>query len=318
MASLRIEPLAVDDRGDLQSYLQLREYPKSVFAEPDFLKKLTLDAFDQTFEAIFQHQELEALLARDDDKVVGFALFQYHEVESITREKQTVFVDLSCRDQEVFNLLLSRASEMARAKGDPYLVYHTYETQFYERKWAKDFGMQPELLRTYMSVKKGDTVERHPDYILRKAQSHELLFIMKVVSQHSPAYIPANRPVDRKKIQEWFVQAYARLPVTDKKKVPLVLERRSTGDLMGYMILQPQRIFGDKGPVGMYTYDIAIGPNGAGLGLSRYLAEGSKELMEKMGGGFLYGDVSPENRLALSATLALGSKIDSRRWGFKL
>ena len=34
--------------------------------------------------------------------------------------------------------------------------------------------------------------------------------------------------------------------------------------------------------------------------------------------GFLYGDVSPENRLALSATLALGSKIDSRRWGFKL
>lgn len=318
MTALRVESLTVDDRVDLLGYLQQREYPKSVFAEPAFLKKLSLDAFEATFGAVFEHEEIEALIARDGNSVVGFTLFQYHEVESITRENQTVFLDLSCKDQDVFNLLVGRAVKMAREKGDPYLVYHTYETQFYERKWAKDFGMHPELLRTYMSVKKGDKVERHPDYILRKAESHELLFIMKVVSQHSPAYIPANRPVDRKQIQEWFVQAYARLKVTDKKKVPLVLERRSTGDLMGYMILQPQRLFAGKGPVGMYTYDIAIGPNGAGLGLSRYLAEGSKELMEKMGGGFLYGDVSPENRLALSATLALGSKIDSRRWGFKL
>lgn len=318
MSDFCITSLEAEDRTPLLDFLQCRQFPKSVFADPSELKKITLGAFDETFNTTLEQEDFAALIAREGNQIVGFSLFRFHEVESITREKQTLLLDVACTEQDVFNKLVRETSRQAKEKGDPYLVYHTYETQFHERKWAKDFGFHPELLRTYMSVKKGETFPSHPDYYLRKAKSHEILFIMNVVSQHSPAYIPANRPIDKKKIRVWFVQSYANLKVTDKKKVPLVLAQRSTGDLMGYMILQPRRIFGDKGPVGMYTYDIAIGSNGAGRGLSRWMAEGSKQLMSQMGGGFLYGDVSPENRLALSATLALGSKIDSRRWGIKL
>lgn len=316
--SLNVRALRPSDRDDLQRFVSEREYPTSVFASPELARKLALEDFDQAFLSATTQENIFCLVAILQERIVGFVLGQLNETESITGDPQTEIVDYCASAQPVFHMLLAETARRAREAGDHYLVCHTNETQEKEKRWAEAFGMTTELYRTYMTVRGDEEFPVHPEYRVRRAKEHEMLFIMSVVADHSPAYIPAFRPVDEKAVQASFVDSYSSLSARDKKKVPLVLWHKPTDDLVGYMILMPQKLFRGRGPLAMYMYDIAVGERGQGKGLSKWLALGSKALMAKMGGGFLFGDVSPENKLALSATLALGSRIDSRRWGLRL
>ncbi|MFA5506037.1 MAG: hypothetical protein WC314_21290 [Vulcanimicrobiota bacterium] len=315
---LEVRPLRFEDREDLRTFCEQREYPDSVFASPELARRLTLEDFEPAFESVMAQDEIFSLVAVLRGKIVGYVLGRLNETESITQDPQTEIINYSVSAQPVFHMLMAESVRLAREAGDHYLVCHTTETQEREKRWAEAFGLKTELYRTYMTVKAGESFPSHPEYLVRRARDHEMLFVMSVVANHSPAYIPAHRPVDKKAVQAGFVDSYSSIRSNDKKKVPLVLYHKPSGDLLGYMILMPQRLFRGRGPLAMYMYDIAIGSLGEGKGLSRWLALGSKALMAKMGGGLLFGDVSPENKLALSATLALGSRIDSRRWGIKV
>lgn len=306
------------DRDDILRLCRSRDYPRSAFATQEESKQLALDSLEPTLQALSQKQDIFGLVAYNERQISAYMFGQASQKDSLTDEPQTKILELVAPCQSDFDALISGAAERAKEGKDAYLVYHTFESQSSEMDWAKAQGFKTELLRSYMKVSAEEEIPSHPDYKLRRAKKSEIPFLVQLVQQHCPSYIPAHRTVDIAQLRREYSVLYRGLPINDKKKVPLVLVRRSSEVLMGYVILQPGRLFGDRGPAGMYVYDVAIGPAGHGLGLSRWIALGTRELMKKMGGGVIYGDISPLNRLSLGANLALGGRIDSRRWGLKL
>lgn len=121
-----------------------------------------------------------------------------------------------------------------------------------------------------------------------------------------------------KKLQQRFVNLYSEMDPNDKTKVPLVLEERSSKELLGYIILEPRRVFVTQGKLILYIYDIAVSDTAHGKGLSRYLCGGGEALLAKMGGGVFFGDISADNVLAVGAQKGLGFQLDSTRWGLRL
>lgn len=317
-SSVKYRPWEPGDKNELRAFFAQHIFPHSAFLSSQGKYEMTLRHFETSFESILTESDCCAVLAVEYGNILGIVVIKTGRKESITQEKQSEILELISDGQETFRELLILAAKEARKAGDAYLVYHTLESQALEKSWAKEFGFQTELVTTYIKIPAGESFESHPDYRLRKAEEHEILFILGVITDHSPAYIPAHRVIDKEEIQASFLDSYSELSSQDKKRVPLVLERISSGALLGYIILQPNRLLGKTGPLTMYLYDIAIGPKGYGLGLSRWIELGAKQLMSKMGGGFLYGDVSPANKIAMSANLSWGTQIDSRRWGLKL
>lgn len=318
MSEIVVRPVELVDKAGLREFCQNRKHPDSAFISAEEMKRHSLRTLDQSFEALAELEELDCWVALKDQRPIGYLIAQSGQTESITGESQTVVLEAAAANKAAFDRLLEVAVARAREAEDDYIVIYTYQTQKVEQLWVHAFGFKQELLRHYLEARPGQNFDHHPDYQLRPAAEHELLFILRVVADHSPAYIPGNRPVDELEIRKGFVNSYTDLSVRDRKKVPCVLAARSGEELVGYIILKPGRMLGDTGPLGLYVYDIAIGSQGHGKGLSRYLVSGTQELLKKMGGGFIYGDVSATNSLAVSAQRALGFQLDSIRWGMAL
>ena len=315
---IEVRPLRLDDQDMLTDFCHRREYPESSFASSELLKQSALAAVSNSLDELVSIDKAHALVAQDGDRIVGYSICQTETIESITRERQTLVADFAAETESAFQELIRAQGELGKSRGDKYLVVYFFESQTMESQWARDYGLHEELVRYFLSASPDEVFDEHPGYKFRKAKEQDLLFIMNVVATHSPAYVPANREVDELRIRQAFLGAYTDLGTQNKKRVPMVLESRATGELAGYIIVEPQRMYGDSGPLGLYVYDISVAAKPKEKGLGLYLLRGSQKLLTKMGGGFLFGDVSADNHRGLRAFGKIGCRIDSRRWGLAL
>lgn len=307
--------------GDLEELLEIcrrRRYPKTVFIEPDQMRDTALDFFEAYFEDLGANPNLLLEVLTENDKVVGYVVVEPRQKESITHQNQTQIGDCYAKRWEHFKMLADRACEIARAAGDEFVVGWNFVDSTETEDWLRRYGFHEELKRAVLPVAKGFRGAEHPEFPVRPATDNDMMFIMRLAANNSPLYCPAKREVDYSKIQMGFVRAYSGLGPRNKKRAPLVMYHRSTGELMGYLIVEPSKVLGRGRKLTLYGYDVAVAPEAPKIGLSRYLCGAAQTLMGGMGGGIFFGDATADNILALNAQRALGFVIDSVRWGYHL
>lgn len=263
-------------------------------------------------------EESEAFVFRvleEAGKVVGFLLLQRHEVESITREKQSLLCDYHAQSWEQFAFLMEQARAFTAQGGDTFLIGWNYSDSRQKAEWLERFGFRRELVRAVKVVPAGCRGYEHPDYRMRPATTNDTTFIMRLVAENSPIYCPAHRDVDIAKVQAGFVNAYSSLGLRNKKKMPLIFEHKESEEPVGYLIVEPGRAVGPDKRLILYIYDIALAPELGRRGLSRALCGAGETLLGGMGGGVYYGDISADNVPALGAQKSIGFEVDSVRWG---
>ena len=315
----RLREVQAKDRAALLRLCRERPYPRSLFMGEDDMREVVSKHLDELFGGALKPPNLLAkVLVDGEDEVVGFLLLEVNQVESITKQLQTAMCDYHARDQEEFAILVEGARLEAASRNNEYLVVSNF-TDFGERvAWLEACSFRPELLRVARAILAEHGAAEHPNYRVRKAGDNDMLFIMRLVAGHSPIYCPAHRPVDKEKIQQGFLMAYTTISPRDKKRVPLIIEDKTSGEPLGYIILEPGRVLGGDRRLTLYIYDIAVDSEVPVRGLSRYLCGGGEKLLARMGGGVFYGDISADNELALGAQRGLGFEVDSVRWGVKI
>lgn len=305
----------LQDRASVLELCLKRDYPHSTFLGKDQMKKVVSGHLAAFFGSSEHSLKLVAKVLEEQEQIVGFLLLEVNEQESITKQSQTVICDYHAADADQFHQLVRSALEVASENKDEYLIVSNYEDFSARVCWLEEVGFKQEILRVAKVVSPSHQAAEHPNFRIRKATDNDMLFIMRLVADHSPMYCPANRGVDKELVQRGFLQAYTSITPRNKKRVPLILEDKRCKDLAGYIILEPGRVFGEGGALTLYIYDIAIAPEITDKGLSRYLCAGGERLLAQMGGGVLFGDISADNRLAVGAQKGLGFSLDSTRWG---
>lgn len=317
--TLQLREVRLSDKSSLLKLCNERPYPDSLFMEKEPMRETVAGNLEQFFQSEAAPQELTIRVLEEDGQVCGFIILDVNDQESITKQAQTLICDYHVKSWEQFEYLFQWAAETARDAGGEYLVVSNYSRGGEQNQaWLEKLGFQPELLRVARYIEAGQTGAAHPDYRVRKATDNDMLFIMRLVANNSPIYCPAGREVDRELIQAGFVSAYTSIGPRNKKRVPLILEERATGEPLGYIIVDPGKVIGATKTVTLYIYDIAVAPEAPTRGLSRYLCGGGETLLGRMGGGVFFGDISADNQLAVGAQKGLGFEVDSIRWGLKL
>lgn len=315
---MKIRELQPDDRNAILTLCDKRAYPRSQFATVDRMKRIVAEHLNLYFDASERPPELTSRILEVNGEIRGFMTVEANEVESITRQPQTVVCDYHAETAEQFAALMEWATEFAKSFDDDYLVLSHFE-DFDDRKpWLEQCGFRPELVRVARTIGPDHQAFEDPDFRVRRANHSEMLFILRLVSSHSPLYRPAHRDVDVELIQQGFLNVYSNITPRSKERVPLVLEEKESGEVVGYIIVQPGRVLGRNGALTLYIYDIAVDPDFPRRGMSRHLCAGGEKLLARMGGGVFYGDISADNKLALGAQKGLGFAVDSMRWGLPL
>lgn len=315
-AQLHVRAAESGDLDDLLEICQRRSYPATVFIEPEQMKETAVDFFRGYFQKPGPELRLEVLTK--GDRVVGYVVVEPRQIESITHQCQTQIGDCYAAEWEHFCHLADRACEIAREVGDLFVVGWNFVSSLETADWLTRYGFHEELKRAVLPVAKDARGPEHPEFPIRPAADNDMTFIMRLVANNSPLYCPAKREVDYSKIQMGFVKAYSALGPRNKKRVPLIMYHRSSGELMGYLIVEPSRVLGRGRRLTLYGYDVAVAPEAPKVGLSRYLCGAAQTLLGRMGGGIFFGDATADNILALNAQRALGFVIDSVRWGHHL
>ena len=315
---LTVRLLQAEDRSSLRALCARRELPDSIFMPSEQRRDKILEILDQHFEALLNGANTRCFVVEEEDGLTGFTLSGANVIEGTTGDLQTEIVDYYADTPRQFEPLIEATKEQARKDGDAYLVATAFAPQKRESMWLAKAGFVVETLRNAQYFGPETKAPQHPKYRLRKAKQAEMLFVMNLVTTHSPLYVPAGRPTDPQAIAARFMAVYSQLDVKDPTKVPLVMVGREDHLPVGYMILEPRRIETPGGLLTLYTYDVAVGDEAKGQGLGRYLNYGGMNLIAKMGGGIFFGDTPANLTLAQSASEALGFRPDSKRWGCKL
>ncbi len=315
---LHVRPVRLEDRAQLLEICRRRRYPQTVFQSAEEMRERALAAVESRLEELADSPQAIGLVVESKGEIRGYALAEKNALESITHEPQTVVAEQWGEDPEALAALFDRLADLGRESGDRYLVCYLFADQSEQVPLLERRGYRSELLRVAKPVGPDHNAPSHPNFRIRKANSTDMLFVMSLVAQHSPIYTPAHREGDKILLQQRFVGLYAEMDVNDPRKVPLILEEIRTKEQMGYIILEPRRVFETSGQLILYIYDIAVGESGAGQGLSRYLCGGGEALLARMGGGVFFGDISADNVLAVGAQRGLGFTLDSTRWGLRL
>ncbi|MGE0491648.1 MAG: N-acetyltransferase family protein [Vulcanimicrobiota bacterium] len=299
---------------DLEALLELartKVYYRSHLLERGELQELTEGMLKYL---VGSDASVRVLLADDDGEVGGYFLLKTGEVESITREPQTLIADYGLVEPDCFEALLDRADEIGRQVGDRYLVVHTLYLSEPE-EWFCLAGFTAEISRTVKRIEPGARAPQHPRFPVRRARPNDQMFIMWLNTQCSPVYLPAGREVDRLKISQGFLESYAELKIGDPNHLYFIADDQKSGDPVGFLILQLGRLTVGRKDLTAYVYDIAAHPDFRGNGISYYLLGNGEQALGEAGGGYLIGDISMGNPIAIKTSESLGFHQDSRRWG---
>lgn len=316
MREQKVREIVVEDQAQVLELCRSRPFPDTAFRHPEKTRQGALALVEQAFPLLGSDPKTRALGLFEGEQLMAYTLFRTGEIESITREPQTVMGDYYTPEQEQFEALFSESKKVASSAGDHYLVFDLFSDSPQLEPWAQSLGFVPELIRVVRQVTPDHKGASDDRFRVRRAKELELLFIIKLVSQNSPLYRPAGRTIDPAKLQQGFVNSYSSLSARDNKKVPLLIESVEGGQPLGYLIVEPNRVPG--GELTLYIYDIAVLPETRGQGLARYLLGGGESLLARMGGGVFYGDISADNTPAVKTQQALGFSIDSTRYGARL
>ncbi len=310
---MTVREVVEQDRQQILALVEQRDYPDSVFFGPEVIRPEIHRFLDACLQTSREGYRIRLFAAEREDGLIGYLMGFVGERESITGQPQMWVADCWARAQETYHRLLDRAALEASQWGDQFLVAYSYSSSPQASERLADYGFHPELIRVVKRVEPQEEGARHPDYRVRAARPNDKMFVLALISEHSPIYVPAGRNIEPSSMRKNFVGSYVDLSMTDPKRVVLILEQKESRQALGYIILEPNKTYRS---LTLYIYDIAVEPGLRGKGLSHFLMGQAETLLGRMGGGVLFGDVSADNQQAVGAQKGLGFQVDSTRWGY--
>lgn len=249
------------------------------------------------------------VLTEGDGEPQAYLLFVVDHEHGVTHQLQTVILDYAVPAFSHLEALVGRARKVATAFENEYLVADIPASDKRLQLWFYRCGFRAEQQRVVKPL------EPHPlpptaTYRVRPARAADLAFVLEVLSANARFYLPPGRDVDPETVKLHYQMAYLSLDFESEQEGChyLILEEVSSGIPAGYIFLRPGAVTG-AGPT-LYIYDVAVAPQFANRGLSRYLREAA-ETQAAASGRLIYGDGSLGVSSMASWHTQLGCVVDS-------
>ena len=290
-----------DDYPQLERLRRARGYFPSVFFDEDQFCHHGLKLLSEVTP------DRRLVVALQQDRVVGDLLLELNDEHGVTHQLQTLVLDFAVSSFDGLKALVNKSVKIAAAYDNEFLLTDLPAGDQRSQLWFYRCGFRGEQNRAALRFPPGHRGPSSPDYRLRQASSDDLPFILETHAAYTSAYVPGSRQVDLAEVEFRYQLTYLTLDLT----TVFVLEEMATGQLVGYMVVQPGPPA--RGEPSFYLYDVAVSPRFSGRGLSRYLI-GAAESIAGQRGGVLYGDGSLGTRTIASWHAQMGYVVDTIRF----
>lgn len=280
-------------------------YPGSIVYDEKSWYLRGVDLVTDALAGSQERQDWRLFVLIEEHKPSGYFLLVADDEHGVTHELQTLLVDYAVFSYDALERLTQRASKYAAAYENDYLLAELPPEDKRLQLWFYRCGFRPEQQRVVRRIPRGYQGLSSPAYPIRQARDEDRAFILKVHAAYSKAYLPAGRPIDLATVELHYQLLYAAMDFESGHN--FVLEEASSGRPAGYFFIRENP---DKS---YYVYDVAIAPEFAGRGLSRYMV-GHAESLAGREGGLLYGDGSLGSPALASWHAQVGYAVDSVRF----
>ncbi|MDQ7822204.1 MAG: GNAT family N-acetyltransferase [Candidatus Eremiobacteraeota bacterium] len=260
-----------------------------------------------------------------DRKAVAYLVLFLDIVETITGEKQGFIFDYAVSPDhaggDALPLLFRKAEEAVREREIQYLVMEIFaqDKEGEKRAFREGFGKEMNRIILRTAVK---PLPRHdPDpFIVRKAQSEDLFFVLWLNTQCASFTIPSGRDRPKDDVQYRYLRIYSELSLEESEDfTALIIEDAVKETPVGYLLFKTNACDAITGARLGYVYDIAIHPDYWGKRAAQRLMKEGINLLSEKGIPFCLADISEGNQRALKTAIkSIGFHLESIRWMKKL
>lgn len=313
MSEGTVRKARLTDLPQLQALRRKRSYTGSVLYDEEQFYQGALDQLKECLPRLEELADWRLFVLEKNRELLGYVLFTVDEEHGVTHQLQARLLDFAVFSFDDLSTLIERSVKIVAAFENEYMVVDLLASDRRTQLWFYRCGFRAEQQRSAKLVPRGFQGASSPAYRVRQARPDDLPGILEVHSAYTPSYLPAGRDTDLETVEFRYQLTYLGLDLdASDGSVYLMLEEVETGALAGYVFLKQGLTFGQT--PSYYMYDIAVAPDFANRGLSKYLV-GAAESVTGKEGGFLYGDGSLNTPVIASWHKQMGAVHDSTLYG---
>ncbi len=299
-------------RADLPKLESLRRAMSdrdSLLHDRESSRQIAIDRLRGYFSQKEELADWQLLVLTTEDEPRAYLLFVVDHEHGVTHQLQAVTLDYAVSTFDHLEALVRRARAVVAAFENEYLVIDLPAADKRHQLWFYRCGFRAEQQRVVKRLPHGHRGASSPSFQVRPARQEDLPFILEVHARNTPAYLPAGREVDSESVEARYQLTYLALDLEGEEGAHyLLMEEKSSGIPAGYIFLRPGLVSATRSS--LYIYDVAVAPQFASRGLSRYLIGAAETLASELD-MTLYGDGSTAVASLVSWHTQIGFTVDS-------